>query len=144
MSYFCSVGTDGPGWIDNRGHSSQFPARTYYDEAQGYPYHALGASGTYVSFAGTCLAAKVNHTGNTTIDGFDWGYVDNWVPPILGMIDITGSYFRISDAIQVDGTPVNLPYIDFVKVQTAVNQMAGALGEVSTEAGIACDLGIPE
>ena len=42
-------------------------------------------------------------------------------------------YFKISNAVNADGTAADLQYIDFVKVQTAINFVAGALGEISTE-----------
>ena len=32
-----------------------------------------------------------------------------------------------------DGSPADLQYIDFVKVQSAINYVAGGLGEISTE-----------
>lgn len=32
-----------------------------------------------------------------------------------------------------DGTPVKLQYIDFIKVQTSIQSVAGAIGELSTE-----------
>ena len=41
--------------------------------------------------------------------------------------------FSISNAVYPDGTPADLLFIDFVKVQTAVNFNSGILGEVSTE-----------
>ena len=41
--------------------------------------------------------------------------------------------FRIADAIDEQGMSVDLKFIDFVKVQTAVNSKSGWLGEVSTE-----------
>jgi hypothetical protein len=62
-----------------------------------------------------------------------WGYVDIGGP----------ERFRISDAIQVDGTPANLAYIDFVKVQCGSHEMAGISGEISTETGVPFDLSIP-
>ena len=37
------------------------------------------------------------------------------------------------NAVNADGTPANLQYIDFVKVQTAINHATALLGEVSTE-----------
>ena len=43
------------------------------------------------------------------------------------------NHFKISDAVTWDGKPANLRYIDFVKVQTAVSDKAGWIGEVSTE-----------
>jgi hypothetical protein len=64
---------------------------------------------------------------------------DGW-----GYVDIVGpERFRISDAMQVDGSPVNLAYIDFVKVQCGSHDMAGIFGEISTETGEPYDLSIP-
>ena len=57
----------------------------------------------------------------------------------MGSDNISLSYgpqcnrFRISDAMNVDGSQARLAYIDFIKVQTGVNSKAGGLGEVSTE-----------
>ena len=39
----------------------------------------------------------------------------------------------VPGAITPDGKPANLKYIDFIKVHTALNVSAGALGENSTE-----------
>ena len=68
---------------------------------------------------------------------FGWGYADNIgddMPnkdnPNAGAL---GNYFKISDAVNIDGTPANLSHIDFIKVHTALNVSAGALGENSTE-----------
>ena len=41
-----------------------------------------------------------------------------------------------------DFTPIDLQYIDFIKVQTGVNSKAGWLGEVSTEVSGFEDLNI--
>ena len=41
--------------------------------------------------------------------------------------------FKISNAIDKDGKPVDLYFIDFVKVQCAVQSKSGWLGEVSCE-----------
>ena len=43
------------------------------------------------------------------------------------------TYFKIENAVDGNGEPANLAYIDFVKVQTGVNAKAGWLGENSTE-----------
>ena len=68
---------------------------------------------------------------------YDWGYADN-----AGNDQATGeisdgdqrkNYFRISNAVNADGSAANLKYIDFIKVQTGISQNSGALGEVSTE-----------
>ena len=54
---------------------------------------------------------------------YGWGYADN----------ANGDLFRISDAIDSDGNTVDLKYIDFIKVQTALNAKSGWVGELSTE-----------
>ena len=41
--------------------------------------------------------------------------------------------FDIANAIDSEGKAKELKYIDFVKVQTAVNAKSGWLGELSTE-----------
>ncbi|MBO5850050.1 MAG: cell surface protein, partial [Paludibacteraceae bacterium] len=41
--------------------------------------------------------------------------------------------FDISNAIDANGNLVELDFIDFVKVQTAVNSKSDWLGEMSTE-----------
>jgi hypothetical protein len=41
--------------------------------------------------------------------------------------------FKISNAIDKDGKPADLDFIDFVKVQSAVQSKSGWLGEVSCE-----------
>lgn len=54
---------------------------------------------------------------------YGWGYADNF----------GSSNFRISDAMDAEGKPVGLKYIDFIKVVTGVNAKSGWLGELSTE-----------
>lgn len=44
-----------------------------------------------------------------------------------------GNAFKIENAMYPDGTPVKLQYIDFIKVQTGIQSVAGAIGELSTE-----------
>jgi hypothetical protein len=67
--------------------------------------------------------------GRVGVRIFFRGYVDN----------SDQSLFRISDAVTADGQPIRLDFIDFVKVQTAVNAKAGWLGEISTEVTKICD-----
>jgi hypothetical protein len=65
-----------------------------------YPYSVKGASITFV-------LSRLN-------DSFGLGYVDT------GTIE-----FNIADAVQADGTPVDLAFIDFVKVQSACHDNSG-------------------
>lgn len=90
---------------------------------------------------GTCLPSK-NHidpvTGYWSNAAYDWGYVDN-----VGSDNLKGGSsqdgsgqrngFKIGNAIYPDGKPVDLKYIDFIKVQVGVNGKSGWLGEISTE-----------
>ena len=41
--------------------------------------------------------------------------------------------FKISNAVNPDGSSANLKYVDFVKVVNGLNTKSGWLGEVSTE-----------
>ncbi|MCC8034581.1 MAG: hypothetical protein LIO77_01445 [Rikenellaceae bacterium] len=81
--------------------------------------------GDRLTFVGTRLPSKFEIINGTHYHGsFDWGYVDN-------LNDREGFY--IEDAIQADGSPANLEYIDFIKVQTGQLVYSSLLGEVSTE-----------
>ncbi|MBQ1213620.1 MAG: cell surface protein, partial [Tidjanibacter sp.] len=61
-----------------------------------------------------------------------WGYADNEGSNTLAS-DAQNCGFDISNAVREDGEPMPLAYIDFVKVQCAINHTAGPLGEISTE-----------
>jgi hypothetical protein len=86
-----------------------------------------------VTYTGTLLRDDGNFT-----NGYS-GVVDSTIS--WGYVDTSYIYFRISDARQQDGSPANLPWIDFVKVQTAIFRYAGIFGEVSTELYYADGLG---
>jgi hypothetical protein len=77
-------------------------------------------------------------TGTLIKEGVGTGGVD-------GYVDCVGpGRFKISDAIQLDGSPANLDYIDFVKVQNASYGQTENLGEWSCETGVAFDLSLPD
>ena len=128
-------------WSDNLGNHgevdylAQFHRQDYYYplwiEADSYP------------LTGTCLAPRnydASGNGSYWVNAeYEWGYADNFSP-----IDRVGegdnsnavanvNYFDISKAIDCDGEPINLEFIDFVKVQCGVNAKSGWLGELSTE-----------
>jgi hypothetical protein len=123
VTYYKGDDNNGPFWMDNAGNTGSFPGRNYYGEIQGYPH---SVKGDYITFTGTCLPSGVTMGGTVYSTGFDWGYVD----------DGSSVSFDIANAIQADGSAIALSYIDFVKVHTAVNSMAGILGEISTETGV--------
>ncbi len=126
-------------WSDSEGKSGtidylkQFHAQDYY-----YPQWIKEDSYT---LRGTLLSSKNKQdpsTGYWKNQSYDRGYVDNFGnDQIEGGSTLTGSGqrngFEISNAIYKDGTPIDLKYIDFIKVQVGVNAKSGALGEISTE-----------
>lgn len=119
-------------WVDGKGRAGKMRG--------GWMTAATGAiNGNWAVFTGTLLQddGKMNAAAYDGIitDCFGlggWGYVD---------AAVTVGGFSIADAVQRDGSPANLPWIDFVKVQTAVFCYGGAFGEVSTEIKSADGLG---
>lgn len=113
-------------WIDNLGNTGAGAALS-----GGITKYPNFVKGDRVTFIGTCLQTTLNEDGIITNPGYAWGYVDN-------VNSRTGFY--IEDAVQADGSPANLKYIDFVKVHTGMNVDAKFLGEVSTETSSAFDM----
>ncbi len=125
-------------WVDSEGikgsiaYIGQFHSQDYY-----YPVWVEAESYTLY---GTRLPANNTFdsaTGYWINSAFPWGYADNMGSDCLSDDTTTGSGqyngFKISNAIQPDGSPITLSHIDFVKVQTGVNAHSGAIGENSTE-----------
>lgn len=83
---------------------------------------------------GTLIPGTMSNSGHAP---YQWGYVDNVgndsfeEPYSNGTAQKNG--FKISNAMYPDGTPIMLDYIDFVKVQCAVQEYHVSFGEVSTE-----------
>jgi hypothetical protein len=114
ITYFKPTSKAAAFWIDSDARNNGF---LYFSNGNdGFPYHITGTTGTYVTFAGV-------------LTGGGSGYVD-----------AGAGQFDIANAVDEAGQPAALTYIDFVKVQTAINEDAGGMGEYSTEAGIPRDL----
>ena len=126
-------------WTDNYGGSGTIDYLPAYHR-QDYYYPAWIEADSY-TLRGTCLSAKTTQDSSTGLWdnwAFEWGYTDNMGSDVIdGHDSVSGdgqrNGFKISNAVYPDGTPVNLNYIDFIKVQTGVNSKSGWLGEVSTE-----------
>ncbi len=86
--------------------------------------------GETIEFTGTKLADNaVDQSGNGSyfvLNYYDWGYADNQPNDV-------DNGFNIDWAVDAEGNPVELQYVDFIKVYTAVNQYCGWIGETSTE-----------
>lgn len=122
-------------WTDSFGNSGKMDHNIYHTQPYYYPNWIQQNSYT---LCGTCLRSRnVQSGGYWSNDSYDWGYVDNAGNDCLSGDGLTGSGqrngFKISNAIYPDGKPVNLKYIDFIKVQVGVLAVSGALGEISTE-----------
>lgn len=126
-------------WTDSEGESGEIDYLKAYHQ-QPYYYPAWITADNY-TLTGTRLEARnYDKSGKGTMwvqPEYDWGYADNFSPKDR-ITDSSGkstaiNRFRIADAIDDQGRTVDLKYIDFVKVQTAVNAKSGWLGELSTE-----------
>ena len=116
--------------------------------AQPFYYPQWVASSSY-TLVGTLLSSRHHQdpaTGFWDNQPYGWGYADNAGEDLLDRNDADGTGqtngFRISNAMLPDGTPVELAYIDFIKVQCGVLAQSGWLGEISTEVCSFKDLSI--
>lgn len=121
-------------WTDNRGQTGCIPNNTFHTQ----PYFPQWLSETELSFNGTCLPPNVHYNGSVYVyTALDYGYADN-----KANTDTTGTSFDISWAVDKNGEPANLDFINFVRVYTGTNAVFGWVGEMSTEVMGALDLHI--
>jgi hypothetical protein len=114
--------------------------KTYHNQEFYYP---LWIEADSYTLRGTLLEPRnYDASGNGSYwvnEEYDWGYVDNWstVDRLSGEAnsnaEANANHFKLSNAIDFEGQPIELEFIDFVKVQVAVNAKSGWLGELSTE-----------
>lgn len=125
-------------WTSSTGESGQVE---YMRLAHKQPtYYPLWMPVSTYTLRGSKLPANnsVNTaTGRWGTKAFAWGYADNMGSDVLPGSGSAGSPqqvgFKIANAVDALGRPVKLRYIDFVKIQSAVQGQSGPLGEVSTE-----------
>lgn len=122
-------------WTDSEGNSGEVDYLKQF-HTQDYYYPAWITDDSY-TLTGTCVEARnYDQSGNGTYwvqAEYDWGYADNFSEIDRLSNDGNANFFKISNAIDDKGNPVDLKYIDFIKVQTACNTKSGWLGENSTE-----------
>ena len=128
-------------WTDNLGNSGEIDYLKQFHR-QDY-YYPLWVEQDSYTLTGTCLEPRnYDASGNDSYwvnVEYDWGYVDNFSPVdrLTGgenaNAEVNANHLKISNAIDCDGEPIHLEFIDFVKVQCAVNAKSGWLGELSTE-----------
>jgi hypothetical protein len=121
-------------WTDNRGGSGTVDYNGFHSQAYYFP---MFITGEYYTLTGTRLQPNFFMAGAIeSARDLPWGYVDNYNTDPSRPI----GHFYIEDAIQADGSPVALQYIDFVKVHTATTGKGSAVGEISTEPGCPADM----
>ncbi|MBE8728263.1 PKD domain-containing protein [Flavobacterium hungaricum] len=124
-------------WKDNQGKDGYLAQNNAYNHSLEYWPKWLKDQAT-MTFKGTRLPDNaVDESGNGSYYvqyAFLYGYADN------APNNDNDSAIDIDWAIDQNGTKVQLPAIDFVKVYNGLNQQAGWLGESSTEISGASDL----
>lgn len=125
-------------WTDNRGSSGEIPWMSAFHK-QDYYYPAWIAADSY-TLTGSRLPENAEldpTTGIWSLKPFEWGYADNYgedrLTETIGSSILELVPFDLSDAVDTDGRALDLSRIDFIKVQTAVQVVAGVIGEGSTE-----------
>lgn len=134
-------------WTDNYGGSGVVLANNFHKQ----PYYPLSTDFSHINqdqytLSGTCIDGGIDKTNPSYITSSRkaFGYVDNQlrgkapytVPdnPYTPEVENAGAdAFDISWAVDANGNYVDLDKIHFIKVQCAINEDAGWLGEVSTE-----------
>ena len=131
-------------WIDSNGEEGEVDYLEAYHKQPSY-YPTWIGKDSY-TLTGTRLEARnYDKSGNGSYwvqPAYDWGYVDNFSAVDYLADDKTLNLFDFANAIDEQGTTVELEYVDFVKVQTAVNTKSGWLGEQSTEVTDFIDYGL--
>jgi len=138
VTYYRPSGAGQPvAWSDSDGKSGTIERIAEHKQDSYYPAWISADSYT---LSGTRLASKSRQdptTGHWENEPFAWGYADNAGSDALGSAAPAGSGrsigFKIANAIRDDGSPAGLESIDFIKVQTGIQQQCGPLGELSTE-----------
>ncbi len=119
-------------WTDNQGGEGTVERNNFHKQE----YFPLWLTDE-LTFTGTLLPSNITMNGsNYVLNAFSYGYADN-----QPNTSVDGCSFDISNAVEpISRKSISLNYIDFVKVYSAMNQMAGWLGETSTEVCGAHDL----
>ena len=122
-------------WTDNQGHSGTIDRNSYHEQEY-FPQWHEGP----LTFHGTLLPKNAANQGNGTteywvLSAFRYGYADN-----APNSDVEACSIDLAWAVDENRQPVDLDFIDFVRVYNGENQKCGWIGETSTEISGAEDL----
>lgn len=125
-------------WTDNQGRTGVVNRNTFHSQE----YYPLWLPDE-MTFRGTLLPQNGFDTSGRgsyfVMSALRQGYVDN-----VANTDTLGCSFDISWAVDENRQPVRLASVDFIRVYTAVQQVCGWIGELSTEVAGAEDLHLDE
>lgn len=130
-------------WKDNQGGSGIIPYMKSWNTHDSYwqdwvPTEVDAEGREYHTYYGSRLKDTHTYEGGYSLEPpFDWGYVDNqgkdYFKNELFQSAVPMGYYKLCNAVTREGKPANLPYINFVKIQTAQTGYTPNLGEISTE-----------
>ena len=119
-------------WVDSQGQSGEIARNPYHNQE----YFPLWIDDAQLQFRGTLLPQSgVKSTSGFIQLFYRCGYVDNRPDDTL---------FDIANAVDADRQPVDLDFIDFVRIYCATNQGYPMIGETSTEVEIVEDAHLTE
>lgn len=132
VKYFRPAAKENTHWEDSNGETGYLQwLGNYHDQDFYYPLWIKEETYTLYGSRLPDQAVQNTVTGIWSNLPFDWGYADNFGEDFI--LDGGLNCFKIANAITEENEPANLATIDFIKVQTAINNFAGPLGENSTE-----------
>lgn len=125
-------------WEDKDGNEGYVKwMGSYHDQDFYYPLWVNHDSYTLYGSKLPLMSEQDPITGQWFNPPFEWGYVDNSGSDValipVNNQNIRMNRFKISDAVDSDGQPVNIRSVSYIKVQTGIMGEAGILGENSTE-----------
>lgn len=137
VTYFRAAGEQMPiRWRDSRGCEGEVPFMVAHAEATYFPQWI---EGDHYTLYGSRLATNTTTLPSGVVSHlpYAWGYADNLGSDSEGSAegdnDAVACHLDIANAVAADGSAVELQYIDFVRVQSAINGFDRSMGELSTE-----------
>ena len=137
VTYFRSEGERMPiRWQDNRGGEGEVPYMAAHRQPSYFPQWV---EGDHYTLYGSHLATNTTTlpSGVVSHNPYAWGYADNLGSDSAGSStddnDAVACHLDIANAVTADGLAAELQYIDFVRIQSALNGYDSSMGELSTE-----------
>lgn len=125
-------------WTDNKGGSGYVYKNSYHTQS----YYPLWIAADELNFGPATLLPKnatnilVYPNEQWIREAYAWGYVDN-----KNEKDPANGNFNFDNAVEVvSREPVDIQFVDFIRVYCGVSQNCGWIGETSTEVTTAEDL----